>query len=74
MKISDFKKGDFVRHLLWDNQFGIVVSACDEPYRDIYDKMLTVEWVTHGNMPKYVVPTSIAKADQWHLAKVKDES
>jgi len=52
---------------------GIVVSECDEPYRDTYDKMLTVEWVTHGNMPKYVVPTSIAKADQWHLKKVMEE-
>ena len=71
-----FKKGDLVRHLLWDDQFGIIVSACDEPWRDKYDKMVTVEWITYNKikMPKYVVPTSIAKADQWHLVKIKDES
>jgi len=69
-----FKKGDLVRHILWGDQLGIVISTCDEPYRDIYDKMLTVEWITHGNMARYVVPKAIAKADQWHLAQVKDES
>ena len=71
-----FKKGDLVRHILWGDQVGIVMSTCDEPYRDIYDEMLTVEWITHGNksMARYVVPRAIAKADQWHLAQVKDES
>jgi hypothetical protein len=74
--ISEFKKGDLVRHLLWDDQYGIVISACDEHWRDEYDKMLTVEWITYNKSktPQYVPPQSIAKADQWHLKKVKDES
>ena len=71
-----FKRGDLVRHLMWDDQVGIVTSACDEPWRDEYDKMVTVWWITYNKSktPKYVVPTSIARADQWHLVRVQDES
>ena len=68
-----FKKGDLVMHVLWKNQLGIVISACDESWRDEYDEMLTVEWITeegvHGQA-KYVPPHSIAKADQWHLRRL----
>jgi hypothetical protein len=63
--ITRFKKGDLVRHLLWDDQVGIVLSACDETWRDEYDQLLTVEWITYNKSktPRYVAPESIELAD-----------
>ena len=72
--ITEFKKGDLVVHLLWKNEVGIVISACDEPWRDEYDTLLTVKWITGEQSSTYIPPQSIAKADHRSLRKVKDES
>ncbi len=46
MRVKLFKSGDLVRHIVWPDQLGIVISTCDvTPATTHLGRQIAVQWL-----------------------------